>query len=406
MAGQTILMVKTMHRFKILQLISGFGVGEQVGGAELFAIQLSRFLDKNKFSSSVWGLWQYGTPQELEWLTILEGEGIQSGTLTVPTGNLVRDMLNAFSNFWAVVKRFEPDVINSHSERTDLLNMLAHLLHPVHPHSVRTMHTDEQWQRHPRLGQFIIDQVFPVIFNAEMAISRAVQKRLDERPLARYRNKSSYLCYNGIDEGLLDHQIGSSGVRNEIVDIVDEGVPLIGIVGRLAEQKGHQYLLQALRIVLKSCVAHLLIIGAGPLEEQLRRQTTDLELESHVHFLGSRDDVMELLPGLDLLVSSSLWEGFPTVLLEAMASSVPVIATDVSGSRELVLTGKTGLLVPPRNPKALAEAMLTLLRDPDYARSMAHHAKEYVALYTIQRTACSYSAIYEELVGHMSEGEL
>lgn len=89
-----------------------------------------------------------------------------------------------------------------------------------------------------------------------------------------------------------------------------------------------------------------------------------LGLDQRVYFLGSRSDVMQIMPHLDMVVSSSLWEGLPTVLLEAMALRVPVVATDVSGSREIVISDETGLPVPPRSPAHLAEAILKVLDHP------------------------------------------
>ncbi len=123
-----------------------------------------------------------------------------------------------------------------------------------------------------------------------------------------------------------------------------------------------------------------------------------LNLQDKVYFLGSRSDVLDILPHLDILVSSSLWEGFPTVILEAMASGVPVIATDVSGSRELVVDGKTGLLVPPHDPDALAQAILNMLADGEKARRMAEHARTVARPYTIQNTVETYCQIYQQLV--------
>jgi glycosyltransferase involved in cell wall biosynthesis len=145
------------------------------------------------------------------------------------------------------------------------------------------------------------------------------------------------------------------------------------------------------------------VIGSGELEHHLQEQARLLGIQDCVHFLGSRDDVLSLLPHLDLFVSSSLWEGFPTVLLEAMAVGVPVVATDVSGSRELVQDGVTGRLVPPRNPVRLAEAILAMLEDPEHAQAMAQSAHRYAAQFTIERAAACYAQIYEQCLMGISE---
>lgn len=129
--------------------------------------------------------------------------------------------------------------------------------------------------------------------------------------------------------------------------------PLLPVsIRRLTEQKGFGYLLDAMPRVLADRPAHLLLIGAGPLEQNLRAQAKSLALEDDVEFLGWRPDVLALLPHADLFVSASLWEGLPTVVLEAMASRLPVIATCVSGS-ESVHDRRAGCWLPLGGPSRL-----------------------------------------------------
>ena len=123
----------------------------------------------------------------------------------------------------------------------------------------------------------------------------------------------------------------------------------------------------------------------------------DHNLTARVHFLGSRDDVLQILPHLDLFVLPSLWEGFPTVILEAMSQEIPVVATDISGSRELVEHQHTGLLVPPKDVNALAEAINFQLDHPAHARKMAQPARVQAAQFTIQNTALCFEKIYRQI---------
>jgi glycosyltransferase involved in cell wall biosynthesis len=175
--------------------------------------------------------------------------------------------------------------------------------------------------------------------------------------------------------------------------------PVIGIIGRLSQQKGHCDLLEAMTTVLRHRQdVNLVVIGSGPLETSLKRQCERLGISSSVHWLGHCDGAFRLLPFLDLLVSSSWWEGFPTVLLESMAVGVPVVATDVSGSRELVRTGETGLLVPPRSPDLLARAIMRALDNPAETKTWIENAKQMVHQFTIENTAKCYAQIYEKLV--------
>ncbi len=392
---------RTPQPIRALQLITGLAIGAQAGGAEQFAAQLACNFDRAAIESTVCCLWRYGAERERIWEERLRDAGIAVHYLMTPSGNLASDLLGGTRTLWSIVQRYQPHIINSHSERTDFLNLLVRMLHPLHPHAVRTMHTDQQWQDRPWLGKLLIDGVFPLMFQAEVAISETVRHRLDRRILARLLHRRSVLCYNGIDAKLLEErpEAITAPYSATKTDLLPGNPPRIGIVARLTQQKNHADLIAAMRIVCQHYPAHLLIIGSGPLEPVLRQQTDQLELSAAVHFLGNRDDVFILLPQLDLLVLSSLWEGFPTVLLEAMAFGVPVVTTDVSGSRELVINWETGLLVQPHEPTHLARAITTLLGDPEQARKMAKTARQHIAAFTIQNTAVHYTRLYQNLVG-------
>ncbi|MBN1130778.1 MAG: glycosyltransferase [Chitinispirillaceae bacterium] len=140
---------------------------------------------------------------------------------------------------------------------------------------------------------------------------------------------------------------------------------IIVSAGRLAEQKGYGYLLQAACMLLsKRDDLVIVIAGKGKLEAGLKNQARDLGIDSSVRFLGFIEDLDPYLKGCDLFVLASLFEGMPNVVMEAMALGKAVVATDVNGARELMADGTTGLIVPPRDPAALAAAIAALLDDP------------------------------------------
>lgn len=157
---------------------------------------------------------------------------------------------------------------------------------------------------------------------------------------------------------------------------------VFGTAARLAHQKGHGFLLEAVPEVLAEYPhARWQFAGHGDKEEALRQQARQLGIEDQVSFLGRRDDVPELLAQWDAFILPSLWEGFPNVLLEAMARCRPVIATDVEGSSELVMQNETGLLVDKQNPRALAQAMKTILADPGRAERWGRAGRKRVEDY-------------------------
>ncbi|HYZ78543.1 MAG TPA: glycosyltransferase [Gaiellaceae bacterium] len=147
--------------------------------------------------------------------------------------------------------------------------------------------------------------------------------------------------------------------------------PLVGNVARLAPQKDHRTLVEAARLVPE---AEFVVVGDGELREELERLAEGLR----VTFLGARDDVPELLASFDVFAFPSLFEGLCLAVIEAQAAGVPVVATPVGGIRETVVDGETGLLVPTRDPPALAAAIRRLLEDRPAAEAMAIEARRRV----------------------------
>lgn len=153
------------------------------------------------------------------------------------------------------------------------------------------------------------------------------------------------------------------------------GGPVVGNVARLVEQKGQRYLLEAIA-ELPGVTA--VLVGEGKLRRDLERLAAELGLADRVTFTGVRDDVPDLLASLDVFALPSLFEGLCLAVIEAQAAGVPVVATPVGGLRETVIDGETGLLVPPRDSRALAEGIRWLLEHPAEAARMAQEAKRRV----------------------------
>jgi glycosyltransferase involved in cell wall biosynthesis len=175
---------------------------------------------------------------------------------------------------------------------------------------------------------------------------------------------------------------------------------LVGTVGRLHPQKGFASLLAAVARVRERLPAiRLLLVGGGALRRDLVARAEALGLAEVVIFAGSRGDVPEILAALDLFVLPSLWEGLPNAVLEAMAAGLPVVATAAGGTPEVVVDGETGLLVPPGDVTALAEAIERLLRDPGLRRKMGEAGRKRVeGHFTIEQTVAQTVALYETLL--------
>jgi len=179
---------------------------------------------------------------------------------------------------------------------------------------------------------------------------------------------------------------------------------VMGTISRLVWKRGHEELLQAATIVRRAEPSvRLVIVGDGPLRPALEEHARRLGLDGEVRFLGAVHDAARLLPGFDVFVLSSVLEGMSNALLEAMAAGRPVVATRVGGNPELVIDGETGLLVPPRDPEALAEALLRLVRDPGLARRLGEGARRRVeSQFTLAAMVGRLEGLYGDLLAERS----
>jgi glycosyltransferase involved in cell wall biosynthesis len=175
--------------------------------------------------------------------------------------------------------------------------------------------------------------------------------------------------------------------------------PVVGSISRLSEQKGHRYLLDAAaRVLPRRPDARFLIVGDGDQMEPLRRQARALGIAPSVLFAGHRTDVPALLGALDVFCISSTYEGTPLALFEAMAAGKAIVSTAVDGCREVLEDGATGLLVPPRDPEALAAALLRALDDSALRASLAKRAREASARYDIAACVAQMQDLYDEIL--------
>ncbi len=236
-----------------------------------------------------------------------------------------------------------------------------------------------------------------------VAVCELVRQTEIER--ARVHPDKVITIYNGIAlEDFSADPLTAVRIR-QIFDIPPDA-PLLGSVGRMHRSKDFSNLLTAIAQVQELVpTVRALLVGDGELRDELVAQAQSLGLSDVVTFAGIRGDVPDILAALDIFVLPSLWEGLPLALLEAMAASLPVVATTVGGVPEVVVDGETGLLVPPQNPQSLAHALLTLLRDPARRCKMGQAGRKRVEKYfTVERMVQQTEALYEDLIGGWPAG--
>ncbi|MCK4622637.1 MAG: GT4 family glycosyltransferase PelF [Desulfuromonadales bacterium] len=203
--------------------------------------------------------------------------------------------------------------------------------------------------------------------------------------------------YNGIDHERFGVSQKTEVVRRNLGLVNDQ--PVLGIVARLDPIKNHSCLIKAMKMVVKEQpTAILLVVGDGQQRSELENLTQILSLQNNVRFLGTRSDIPELLSALNVFVLPSFSEGLSLTLVEACASGIPIVATDVGGNKEVVLHDQNGLLVPSDHPEALGRAILRVLADGDKAQTMGKRGRQiFEESFTLKAMVKKYENLYESL---------
>jgi glycosyltransferase involved in cell wall biosynthesis len=242
----------------------------------------------------------------------------------------------------------------------------------------------------------------------ELAIDRWLARRT-ARIIVNSSGVQEFYTRHGIDAGkftLIPNGIGpAAGSTVSRAALLSElGLPadarIIGAVNRLWPQKRVKDLIWAADLlkVIRPDV-HLLIIGDGPHRDRLTRFRRQVVIEDKVHFLGERNDVAEIMPHFDALWLASEYEGLPNVIMEAMSHGVPVVATNISGNRDLVVSGETGYLVPVGDRAAFARYTNKLLNDRELAQRLGEAGRQRVlAEFSIEKMVERHAALYRELL--------
>jgi glycosyltransferase involved in cell wall biosynthesis len=241
------------------------------------------------------------------------------------------------------------------------------------------------------LYTFLLRLTLPLVHRIICVSDSNRRDLIDECPAAAARIQT---VYNGVDPSAFPSKPDRTKVREEL-GIVSG--PVLITIARLTEAKGHRYLLQALpRLHETWPQLSCLFVGEGELHDTLQRMAMDLGVERSCRFVGIREDIAEILAAADVVVLPSLSEGFPFVLLEALAMGCPVVASQVNGVPELIEDHKTGLLVPPRDPQALATAIREVLSDSTAASKMGAAGRAVVQeRFTVDRMVANTTAIFD-----------
>jgi glycosyltransferase involved in cell wall biosynthesis len=375
-------------RLNVLMLINAL-----LGGAARSALEVVKGLDPNRFGFSIAALSHHQAEEQKHLSESFRSHGAdiihlqQDGALS----------LAVLPRLYSLLRHRRIDVLHTHLPLSGTLGRVGGRLAGI-PVIVSTQHSLESMYS-PKTR--VADQLTFPLSNAVVCVSGAVRDSLHiGTRLSRHKLR---VVHNGVDVSQVDtarRHVEAAKKRRELG--IDLRAPLIVNVARLAPYKNHRCLVEAMRTVVDTKPeACLLIIGWGKLEAQLRKQVRRFGLDDHVKLLGHArtEEVLQILAISDVFALPSACEGFNLAILEAMAAGKPVVATGISGIAEAVVDGKTGLLVSPDDPRALAQALLALLEDQDRARELGKAGRaRVVASFTAHRMAEAYGQLYRCLI--------
>jgi L-malate glycosyltransferase len=350
------------------------------GGMELGVLKLTNALDATRIQSAIC------STRPAPALRHLAGPGVRLFELDRrPKGN---DPRVAWS-LYALFRRERPHIVHTHAWGTLLEGVIAARLArvPIVVHGEHGTLQVSMRQRWPqRLAWSCVDQVLSVSSRLGERMAREVGF-----PVGRIRT-----IRNGVDVARF-RRVEKAEARAAL------GVPAEGFVavtvGRLVRVKDHARLLDAVaRLRQDGLPVTLLIAGDGPLKSDLEQQSERLGMQKHVHMLGHRQDVEIVLAAGDVFVLPSRSEGLSNTILESMAAGLPVVATRVGGADEMVIDGRTGILVRPECIDDLVTALRAVMSNPSMCYAMGQAGRERVeAEFDIAKMAREYESLYLEL---------
>lgn len=383
-------MNSTEHHISILFVVDGL----EFGGGERTFLQLIQELFHEQYDIHV------ATSPEGDFFKVLTGMGIDVVSLELKN----RINFNKIKKLSEIIRERKINIVHSQGARADFFaRMAARKLKP----KIRIVNTVAMPVKGYDVGAFKkgIYRFFDWVSERYVDRFIVVSDVLRETLLNSYRipHDKVIKVYNGIE--LNEYRPNGKEVRSQKSEVkrefgIAKDVPVIGAIGRMVWQKGFEYLIQAILEIVKNYPkVKVLLVGDGPLRKRLEALSEELRVRDNVIFTGFRSDIKEILSTVDLLVIPSLLEGFPMVTLEAMAMAKPIVATNIDGITEQITDGVDGILVPPKNPSALAKAVIRALNDKELAMTMGLAARKKVEQkFSVEKMIAETKKVYLSLL--------
>lgn len=336
-----------------------------LGGAETMAAQLAKALNKDLFDVS------FITNHSLSKTRVLD---IVTSDSNIKIYSLNEDAgmsLRARKKMMRILKQIKPDVIHTHLHSYPYVMTYAIKHHiPI----IHTMHNMPIFES-KKLGRIILKFLFKHKFAIPVGISNIISEQIKE-----LYHVPSYTIYNPVDVSKFDIK---KDKQKQFTFIT---------IGRMSEQKNQQLLLKSFRILVNNYKnVKLIFVGDGVLKDDLLKLTNDLKLNDYIEYVGNVNDVENYLKIADAFVLSSIYEGLPMTILEAMAASLPIISTNVGGVKDIVTNN--GILVKV-DENDLAKAMLSLIENEKLCNEFKNNSYENAKNYDLSKIVKEYEELY------------
>lgn len=364
--------------FNILYLANS---GEIFGGGQISLLGLIKGLNQGRFHPFV------VCPADGSLVDELSKMGVETQIIRMETlRNLnIFSWMRTIHRLIQLIKGIKIDLIHSNGSRATIYGGIA----------ARLTNTPLIWHVRIADSDRLLDKLLARLAAKIIVISKAVGKRFD---WLKNKEEKIVVIYNGIDLEKFNPWINGEKIREEFH--LSFQTPLVGIVGRLDWYKGHGYFLQAAKKIAEAIPdTHFLIVGDGEYKKRLENIRKELGLNENVLFTGNREDIPQILAGIDIFLLSSVSEGFGRSVAEAMACGKPVVATRAGGIPEIVVDGRTGILVPPRDSNAMACAIIELLKDREKGKDMGRKGRKRVeGFFSIERNVRETELVYQTVL--------
>lgn len=357
----------------------------KIGGGERHVLDLVRGLDRQQFEPVVLSFSDGPMVEELR------SQGVP--TFVIPTRFPFNPLV--VRRVRQLIEREGIQLVHAHGSRA-----ASNLYQAATKLNVPMLYTVHGWSFHPSLMPWM----FKLRHQAEGFLTDTVDLTINVS-LANQREgrqffplQRSEIVYYGVDTERFDPDLSYPDLRQELS--IPEDRTLVGFVARMTVQKDPLSLVEAIRLVVKQTQnVHFLLVGDGELRFDAESKVKEYGLEEWVTFTGFRQDVPTVLANLDVYVLPSLWEGLSIAMLEALSMGKTVLASSVDGNVEAVSHEQNGLLIAPQDPETLAQAILRVHADPDWAARLGQAARQTVLeRFSLPVMVKNTEAVYRQLL--------